>query len=167
MAVESDRRRREIERLHDAVVVQLDGRTMPRGSERASGAGRSEIDVDAAVASTISIVRQVASALIDLQETSRRQEEMLYDQRQAIADLQHQKQAAYGELAEAERAVQAERERADRAESRLLSIEAQHRRLEDYCAALRSHLNSLMSVVHDSLAVGGGASGGAVEDHLS
>ncbi len=167
MAVESDRRRREIERLHEAVVVQLDSRTMTRGSDRANGAGRDEIDVDAAVASTISIVRQVASALIDLQETSRQQEEMLYDQRQSIADLQHQKQAAYGELAEAERAGKADRERADRAESRLLSSEAQLRRLEDYCASLRSHLNSLMSVVHDSLAVGGAASGGSIDGHLS
>lgn len=154
MAADGDRHLREIERLHEGMVVELDRRFSPR-SERASLASRvrNEPDVDAEVASTISVVRQVASLLADLQDTIRRQETMLLEQRQAIADLQHEKQGAYADLADAERTVKSESERAVRAEARVQSCEAQIRRLEDYSVSLKSHLNSLMGVVRESLAV--------------
>lgn len=154
MVADGDRHLREIERLHEGMVVELDRRFTPR-NERAGlvTRGRGESDVDAEVASTISVVRQVAELLADLQETIRRQEELLLEQRQTIADLQHEKQGAFADLADAERAVRAEAERAVRAETRAQSGEAQIRRLEDYSVSLKSHLNSLMGVVRESLAV--------------
>lgn len=159
MPAEPDRHRLELERLHETMVVELDRRFAGRPERGDTNVTRlrNDPDVEAEVASTISVVRQVASVLGELQETIRRQEELLYDQRQTIADLQHQKQAAYGELADAERALKTERERAERAESRVHANEAQVRRLEDYGVSLKSHLNSLMAVVRENLAMGGDA----------
>lgn len=161
MAAEPDRHFRDLERLHEGMVVELDRRltdrqTADRGERQGGTAARlrKEPDVDTEVATTINVVRQVASVLADLQETVRRQEELLYDQRQLIADLQHQKQAAYAELTDLERTAKGERERADRAEHRLQSGEMQIRRLEEYSGSLKAHLNSVMHVVRDSLAEG-------------
>ena len=154
MSGEAERRRQEIERLHEGMVVELDRRFTGR-PERAVAAGRSRNDpvIDEEVASTISVIRQVSSVIGELQETIRRQEELIYEQRQTLSDLQQQKQVAYAELAEVERAVKAERERAERAESKVQTGDAQVRRLEEYSVSLKSHLNSLMAVVRDSLAV--------------
>ena len=154
MSGEAERHRREIERLHEGMVVELDRRFTGR-PERAALASKSRNDpvIDEEVASTISVIRQVSSTIGELQETIRRQEELIYEQRQALAELQQQKQAAYVELAEVERAAQGERERAERAESKAQSGEAQIKRLEEYSVSLKSHLNSLMAVVRDSLAV--------------
>ncbi len=154
MSGEVERHRREIERLHEGMVVELDRRFTGR-NERAGAAakGRNDPLFDEEVASTISVIRQVASVIGELQETIRRQEELIYEQRQTLSELQHQKQAAYAELAEVERAAKSERDRAERAESRAQSGEAQIKRLEDYCVSLKSHLNSLMAVVRESLAV--------------
>ena len=154
MSAEAERQMREIERLQEGMVVELDRRfsglkerSIPPNSSR----GRNEAGVDEEVASTISVIRHVSGVLGELQETIRRQEELIYEQRQAIADLQNQKQEAFGELAGAERTMKAERERADRAEAKVQSGEAQIRRLEEYSVSLKSHLNSLMAVVRDTL----------------
>jgi chromosome segregation ATPase len=154
MSGEVERHRREIERLHEGMVVELDRRFTGRG-ERAGAPpkGRNDPAIDEEVASTISVIRQVASVIGELQETIRRQEELIYEQRQNLSELQHQNQTVYAELAEVERAAKAERERADQAESRAQSGDAQIKRLEDYSVSLKSHLNSLMAVVRDSLAV--------------
>ena len=165
MSGEAERHRREIERLHEGMVVELDRRFT--GRERAGAVaskGRDDPIIDEDVASTIAVIRQVASVIGELQETIRRQEELIYEQRQTMSDLQHQKQTAYAELADAQRAAKAERERADRAESKMQSGEAQIRRLEDYSVSLKSHLNSLMAVVRDSLAVPEVTSAGHPED---
>ena len=154
MSGEVERQRREIERLHEGMVVELDRRFTGRG-DRAVAASQTRDDpaIDEEVASTISVIRQVASVIGERQETIRRQEELIYEQRQTLSELHHQKQAAYAELAEIERIAKTERERAERAESGVQSGEAQIKRLEDYCVSLKSHLNSLMAVVRDSLAV--------------
>ena len=155
MVREAERHRQEIERLHEGMVVELDRRFTGRNERVAPpvNKGRNDLAIDEEVASTISVIRQVATVIGELQETIRRQEELIYEQRQALSELQHQKQTAYAELAEVERAAKSEHERADRAESRAQGGEAQIRRLEDYCVSLKSHLNSLMAVVRDSLAV--------------
>lgn len=155
MSAEAERQMREIERLHEGMVVELDRRFTGRNERNVppAGRGRSESGVDEEVASTISVIRHVSSVLGELQETIRRQEELIYEQRQALADLQNQKQEAFGELAGAERTIKAERERADRAEAKVQSGEAQIRRLEEYSVSLKSHLNSLMAVVRDTLPV--------------
>lgn len=154
MPSENDRHRQEIERLHDGMVVELDRRFSDRGgrADLAAARLRGEPSIDAEVASTISVVRQVASVLGELQETSRQQEEVIYDLRQTIADLQHQKQVAQQELADAVRFGSTERDRAGRAESRLQTSDAQVKRLEDYSVSLKAHLNSLMAVVRENLA---------------
>ena len=159
MSGEVERHRREIERLHEGMVVELDRRFTGRNERVGPTASKSRNDpvIDEEVASTISVIRQVASVIGELQETIRRQEELIYEQRQTLSDLQHQKQAAYAELAEIERTAKSERDRAERAESKVQSGEAQIKRLEDYCVSLKSHLNSLMAVVRDSLAVPDGA----------
>ena len=152
MAAEADRHRNEIERLHEGMVVEIDRRFTSRG-ERPGWANknRDAAALEEEVTSTISVIRQASSALGELQETIRRQEELIYEQRQALADLQHQKQEAHVELAEVERVAKAERERAEKAESQLQGGEAQIKRLEDYSVSLKSHLNSLMAAVRESL----------------
>lgn len=154
MSGKAERHSREIERLHEGMVVELDRRFTVRSERPAPVAGsRDGTMVDEEVASTISLVRQVAAVIGELQETIRRQEELIEEQRQSMADLQHQKEAADAGSAEMERAAATQRERADRAEIKVQSGEAQIRRLEDYSVSLKSHLNSLMAVVRDSLAL--------------
>lgn len=150
MSGEAERHRKEIERLHKGMVVELDRRFTKR-PDLDPAPTRGEPEVGEEVASTISVIRQVASMIGELQQTISQQEDLIAEQRQGLADLKRQKQTAYSELAEVERVVKTERERAERAESKLLVADAQIKRLEDYCASLKSHLNSLMAVVRDSL----------------
>lgn len=153
MPAEADRHRQEIERLHQGLVVELDRRSTSRAPPIDQTRMRVDRTVDEEVASSISVIHQVALAMGEQQETIQKQEELIYEQRQSLAELQHQKQTAYAELTDAERAMKTEQERADRAESRVHATDAQVRRLEDYSVSLKSHLNSLMMAVRDNLAI--------------
>lgn len=154
MSGDVERRQLEAGR-NDGTVVDLDRRSARPERSTIGSANRDDAIVDEEVASTISAIRHVAIVFGELQETIRRQEQLIDDQRQSLVDLQHRKQSALDALNDAQGHVAAERERADRAEHKVQIAAAQIRRLEDYCASLKSHLNSLIAAVGDSLAVPG------------
>lgn len=150
MAGEAERQWPRIERRREGTVVDLDRSSATRGE--LSGHGRIDPVIDEEVTATISVIRQVASVLAELQDAIRRQEEIIYDQRQTISELRHQKETVDSRLVEVERAAKTERERADRAESKVSSTDAHVRRLEDYSVSLRSHLTSVTAAVKETFA---------------
>jgi chromosome segregation ATPase len=155
MALQGDAQRilarKELDKLHRGMVVELDRRLVqPTSSSAHLGEEAVSSSVEQPVSEAIDIVQRTVHALALLRESTEHKEKVINDHLIIIRALEDEKQAAFIDRTRLQEDLETERQRVAALSADREDLEAKVKSLESECGTLAHQLERLVNLIKAS-----------------